>query len=466
MGSVSNTRRGLWRRRARGRRSDDGFTLVEVMAAMVVFIIISTATVTVVIQGLRTMRENSDRAVAANIARDQIEYLKSVGTAGITPGLTLGAHDAALYNADFKVRTTATWVGFNQSGDTCAASTPGKDYMRVTVEVTSSNITDPQTVDTIITPPPNAASPSLGQVRIYVRDQLGLPVSDVTVTGIPPTTLLTGASGCVFVPDITPASLSVSISKTGYVTDTPTGLSQPATITAGHLTEKYFNLAAASSIQFSASNPDYPLPSTMPVMWQLNETGSIAVKTTVSSTVSNKWPLTTGFVSWAGSCTDASPLTNYGVSPQGFSFIAGQTTMAALNTGLVKLRGLPKDEPVTATYTGPDSGCAQAPVLLGNSNNLGILKVGLPYGKWSFTAKTQTQALSTPLAPPAAGSPADVVVVNFTLACLDDPSPIPLGAPCDVKGSGSPSASPSGSGSSSPSAEPTSSPSEFPTPSP
>jgi prepilin-type N-terminal cleavage/methylation domain-containing protein len=465
MGSVSNTRRGLWRRDAPRRCPDAGFTLVEVMAAMVVFIVISTATVTVVIQGLRTMRENSDRAVAANIARDEIEYLRSVGTAGINPGVTLDGHAAAV-NSDFKVRTTATWVGFNQSGDSCAASVPGKDYMRVTVQVTSSNITDPQTIDTLITPPPNAATPSLGQVRINVNDQLGMPVSDVTVTGIPPTTLLTGAGGCVFVPDLKPASLNVSISKNGYVTDTPTGLSKTATITAGTLTKKDFNLAAASSIQFSASNSDYPTPSVMPVMWQLNDTSSLAVASTVGSTITNRWPLKTGFVAWAGSCTDANPLTSYGVSPQGFPFTAGQTTIAALNTGLVRLRGLPKNEAVTANYAGPDGACGQAPVLLGTSNNLGILKVGLPYGKWSFTAKTQTQDLATPLAPPAAGSPAEVVVVNFTLACLDNPSPIPQGAPCEVKGSGSPSGSPSGSGSAAPSFEPTTEPSALPSPSP
>lgn len=464
MGSVSYTRRGLWRRRARGRRADDGFTLVEVMAAMVVFIVISTATVTVVIQGLRTMRENSDRAVAANIARDEIEYLRNVGTAAINPGVTLGGH-AASVNADFKVRTTATWVGFNQSGDTCAASTPGKDYLRVTVEVTSSNITDPQTVDTLITPPANAAAPSLGMARMIVNDQLGMPVSDVVVTGFPGVTLMTGTSGCVFVPNLTPATLTITVSKNGYVTNTPTGLTQTATISAGNLTEKTFLLAAASSIQFAASNPDFPLPSVIPAMWQLNVTSPIAVASTVGSTVSNRWPLTSGFSAWAGSCTDADPL-HYGVAPQGFGFTAGQTTLAALNTGLVRLRGLPKDEQVTATYIGPDATCVQPPVVVGTSNNLGILRVGLPYGEWSFTAKNQTQPLTAPLAPPAAGAPAEVVVVNFTLACLDDPSPIPEGAPCEVKSSASPSGSPSGSSTESPSPEPTGSPVEIPSASP
>jgi prepilin-type N-terminal cleavage/methylation domain-containing protein len=409
--------------------ADSGFTLVEVMAAMVVFVLISTATVVVVIQGLRTMRENSDRAVAANIARDEIEYLRSVGTAGITPGVTTVAH-AASFDSDFKIRTTAAWIGFNQAADSCAASTPGKDYMRVTVQVTSSNISDPQTIDTIVTPPPNAASPSVGQLRVYVKDQLGLPVSDVVIAGIPPTTLMTGASGCVFVPNLTPASLALSISKSGYVTNTPTGLSQTATITASSLTEKSFLLAAASSIRFAGANPDYPLPSTIPAMWQLNSTGSVAVKTTVGSVVTDKWPLTTGFVAWAGSCTDANPLTAYGVSPNSFSFIAGQTTLASLDTGLVKVRGLPKNAPVTAVYTGPDLACAQPSVLLGNANSLGILKVGLPYGSWTFSAGTEIHPLSTALRPPASGTSATPQVVNFTLACLDDPTPIPPGSPC------------------------------------
>jgi prepilin-type N-terminal cleavage/methylation domain-containing protein len=446
MGSASATHRGALPSASRSR-SDGGFTLVEVLAAMVVFVIISTATVTIVIQGLRLLRENSDRGIAANIARDELDYWKSLGTAGINPGLTVGAHSAAVSD-DFIVRTTAAWVGFNQSQGACAASTPGKDYMRVTVQVSSSNISDAQTLDTIITPPANAAAPSLGSARIFVRDRDDQPVSDVIVAGFPAGDLVTGAEGCIFLPNLTPATLTITVSKSGYVPKDSGGQTQSAVITAANLTEKTFSFAAASSIAFSSANPDYSLPSVMPVMWKLNATGAVAAKSTVATVITNRWPLTTGFTSWAGSCSDADPLV-YSGSPQSFVFTSGATTSAALNTALVKIRGLPKDTMVTANYTGPDGACGQAPVQLGKSNDLGILKVGLPYGKWSFIGGGQTQPLATPLAPPVAGSPATPVVVNFTLADLDNPSPSPT---------------PTGTGTASPTATPTATPTPTVTP--
>ena len=91
----------------------------------------------------------------------------------------------------------------------------------------------------------------------------------------------------------------------------------------------------------------------------------------------------------------------------------------------MRLRGLPDDTVVTARYVGPDAGCATTTVDLGRSNNKGILKVGLPYGDWEFTAKTETVQLDEPLVPGPDGLPPEPLTVNFTLADLDNPSPSP-----------------------------------------
>jgi prepilin-type N-terminal cleavage/methylation domain-containing protein len=41
--------------------ADEGFTLIEVMAAMFLFLMVSTSTAVILMQGLQTIRENQDR---------------------------------------------------------------------------------------------------------------------------------------------------------------------------------------------------------------------------------------------------------------------------------------------------------------------------------------------------------------------------------------------------------------------
>ena len=49
------------------------------MVAMVLFVALSTATVSILMQSMRTVRENSQRVAAANVARTQLEYLRRLG---------------------------------------------------------------------------------------------------------------------------------------------------------------------------------------------------------------------------------------------------------------------------------------------------------------------------------------------------------------------------------------------------
>ncbi len=412
--------------------SDDGFTLVEVLAAMVVFILVSTATVSILILALRTVRENSDRVQAANIARSQVDAMRFLGASLIPKGLSLGGPTGT--DPSFTVRTTANWVGLSQTVSACEAAQPGQAYVRVHVEVSSANLSGPQVIDTIVVPESGDTADGTGATTVAVVDQLGAPVSDVAVRGldaIKPTnafTLTTGSDGCLFLPGLAPTgSLIVTVSRTGYVSSTPTGTSQTLLVTSGSVTRSTFELAAQSSIVFASALPTYPMPPLMPVSWQVNTTGAALTAATAGATVGQLWPNTNGFSAWAGSCADANP-TAYGVAHQAFAFIAGQSTIAALAVAPVKIRGLPADADVTAFYDGTDPACAGQSFALGKSDILGVLKVGLPYGQWRFQTPGQVQTLLAPLLPSPDSTPLTEVVVNFTLADLDNPSPSPSGS--------------------------------------
>ena len=463
-------RRGSPHAADRSRRTgeDAGFTLVEVLAAVVVFVVVSTATIGVLVQALRAVRENSDRSMAASIARSQVEYLRSLGTSAIPIGLLEGAVppgqdatrvDPALLDPGFTIRTTSNWVGFDQTTSSCAAATPGQAYLRVSVEVASRNLGVPTTIDTVIFPNTTTSQAGTGSATIAIIDQVGRPVSDTVVQGTDPLNpsnsfaLTTGSDGCLFVPNLTPSgSLAVHVSRSGYVSATPTGTDAVLQISADSVSRSSFKLAAAATLRFGGEDQDYPIPGGLPVTWQFNSTGASATAAVVGTPVSGLWPEPAGVSAYVGACTDADPL-SYSLARQAFPLDAGGTTVATLRGAPVRLRGLPADTLVRATYSGPDAACAVTSIDLGPSNDRGIVRVTLPYGDWTFSADGQTQVLGSPLAPLGDGTAPPTVTVSFTLADLDNPCPSP---------SGTASPSPSGTASPSPSGPVCPTPSESP----
>lgn len=434
---------------------DEGFTLVEVLVAVVVFVVVSSATLAVLVQALRVIRENSDRAMAASIARSQVEYLRSLGTSAIPIGLLVGAVppgqdasrvDPRLLDPEFTIRTTSNWVDFDQQSSACEAVDPGQAYLRVSVEVSSDNLARPVSVDTVVIPESTGEVSGTGSVTVRVVDQVGLAVSDVTVRGTDAFrpansfTLTTGSDGCLYLPSMVPsASLVLTAERTGYVPSTPTGATQTLQITADTLSRSTFTLGAATTVAFESTDPDFPLPADVPVTWQVNATGS-SVNTAVAGTpVTGVYPDASGVSAFAGVCADADPLA-YAVARPAFALDPGGISLLSLPAAPVRLRGLPADVPVTARYTGSDAGCGVTTIALGRSNTSGVLRVALPYGDWEFTAQTQTVPLAQALVPPTEGAEAEVTVVAFTLANLDDPcatpsptgteSPTPTGTGC------------------------------------
>lgn len=440
--------------RGRGDSSaDTGFTLVEVMAAVVVFVIVSTASVAILIQALRVIRDNADRVMAASIARSEVEYLRSLGTTAIPIGLTVGAVpagqstarvDARLLDPNFTIRTTSNWVGFSQTQNACTAAAPGQAYMRVSVEVSSQNLAKPVTVDTVVFPETAYQVSGSGSATVKLIDQVGSAVSDVVVRGtdaLNPTnnfTITTGTDGCLFIPNLAPTgSLTVNVSRAGYVSQTPTGTDAVLQVTSGNVSRSSFKLAAAATVQLAGVDSTYAIPAVLPVTWQFNTTGASATAGVVGTPATGLWPEPSGISIYAGSCADADPLA-YSVSRQTFALNAGGTTTALLNAAPVRVRGLAADMPVTLRYVGNDAACSFAPVVVGRSGAQGILRVALPYGDWEFVAGSETRRLPAPLAPLPDGSAPALVTVPFTIADLDNPCPTASPSP-----SGTPTGSPS-----------------------
>ena len=126
------------------KRPDAGFTLIEVLVALGIFIAVSAATITILLMALATVRENSDRVLAANVARSHVEQLKVLGSSNISIGLSESV------DSGFTVRTTTNWIGVDQKVSACSASEPGQDYLRVNVEVSGRTLGAAQVIDAVI----------------------------------------------------------------------------------------------------------------------------------------------------------------------------------------------------------------------------------------------------------------------------------------------------------------------------
>lgn len=419
-----------------GTQSEAGFTLIEVMAAMVIFAALSTVVFSILVQSLKTTHESSQRVIAANLAQSHIESLRLVGTTGIAPGVTASTPVGS--NSDFSISTTANWVGLGQSTSACSAAQLGQAYMRIHVEVTGPRLSSPIATDAIIEPETAISSSGTGAAAISVIDQLGAPVSGITVTGLDsahPTNSFSytvGADGCLYVPQLIPTG-SLVVSVTGpispdYVAPTPTGATTTVPITAGSLARPTFSFAPAADIEFEGTLPNYPVAVGTPVTWSLNQTGASVQSGAIGTVIAGMWPTTAGFHAWLGDCTDADPQ-SYSTIPQSFALTPAGTTTALLDARPVKIRGLTASTQVTARHIGTGTGCTVANLDLGQSDSQGIVRTGLPSGLWSFTAAGQTQELSQPLSPPAPGDEEVPTVVNFTLADLDHPAASPTPTP-------------------------------------
>lgn len=450
---------------------DEGFTLVEILVATLIFALTAAATVTILITAIRTVRENSDRVYAANLARSEIERQRELGTDLITIGNTTTSTTTP--EGVFTISTTSNWVGLNQATGACEAAAPGQAYMRVNVEVTGATISEPQVSDTIIAPSDDSSLVDTGQIAIKVADERANPVSGVTLqvrnvaAAGATSTFITGPDGCVFVPKLAPsASWQVTINRGGYVPRVVNGTSATGAVVAAQTTRMSFEYAAASSMEFTPATIDFPIPDGIPLSTGLDPLAILPVAvTTYPKTVSGLWPSVGGYQAWLGTCVDADPASfaaprTSSTNRTWFPVTPGAKTTAPLGGATVRVRGLPANALIRITHAAEATGnCATAKVYdIGRTDSQGVLRVQLPYGQWTFSsgaapganqvvtlepapaAAPSPSATPTPTPTPSAtGIPVDPkgaqVTVSFPIANLDVPSPSPT-----------PTATPTGSG--------------------
>jgi prepilin-type N-terminal cleavage/methylation domain-containing protein len=447
---------------------DAGFSLVEMMAALVVLGLIFAAVLGVITTSVKTTRQNRNRVAAANLASRELEitrnafYSKNTGPRAIQAGLVLnpnplpgGAAGQTLNvdNVQYTVRRTAAWQSQGATSSPCDGGASGQlQYLHVTVTVSWTGMHGGPVVDnTLLTPPLGTYSSTTGHIRSKLIDRNGAPLEGHTVTATGPSgtsTQVTAEDGCAFFAFLTPGAYTVTVNTAGYTSPTwAPAPSQSATVTAGAATPANFtyDLGASLAVTLNPASATFPVPANVPLSVGnsiIPPSGRMAVAGAgATRTLSNVWPYNDGLQVWAGDCMDSDP---QAVQGNGTAYWAGATRAAAVPTApggsgstSVPLRGVdvrvmkgstPQPNLTVIAVHVMDNGCpgpVDDPLSTTNAGSIltfplvtdatGYTKASLPYGTWTYKVLTKTPNGSWPSNandPRAAGNSSVTVTVN------------------------------------------------------
>ena len=428
--------------------SDDGFTLVEVIVAMLIFTIILTGFLYTMTASLTSTRDTRARVVAANLASQQIDVLRSAGSAF---DVTDSSRDIELNGDTFHVKVLTEWITTAGSAAACEAggAIASLAYNHVTVEVTWDNMREgarPVYSDTNLTPRTKINDPALGTVLVGVINAAGTAVAGARVSLTPSGGLAaatTDSDGCAYLLKVPPGDYTVSVAKTDHVNEqqiaTPTATVK---VTAGGSSRVSFAYDHATRYKVSYA-PGLPagvkIPNNLTTSF-VSSYGSFAMGAATADLTKtfSLFPLASGYSVLAGrySETPANPSTHC-LTPDPGQWLQEPTKVGhrpdpvAGAPGAVVTVSVPMVEVILPAVSGSNTSL-KAVYVAGGAGDPGcggtttytfgpVLKaskvsIALPYGSWRLfhgDASSQTTPITTGISVPAKGSvnPATGVVL-------------------------------------------------------
>lgn len=413
------------------RTGEEGFSLVELMVAIVVFGLLAAAALTTLNYAVGTTRSDRNRVGAANLAARELEIVRdqfvnpNLGPNSITlntvvnpdplPGGTPGA-PLVLDNVAYTVTRTAQWtsVGPSAPASPCDnGSSAELSSLKVSVTVTWPGMGTIPAVrsDTILTPPKGTYSSTTGHIGVKVLDRDGKPAGGhtVTISGGPSGTRsgVSAPDGCVLFAFLLPGSYQVSVADTGYVdragnaTPVQTATVQPALLWKGS-----FDYDRAATISATVQPPSgYALPQTLDFPVSLGNNGlalgSISrAGSGATRSLDALWPFASGYTLWAGDCLGNDPQYSGRTRAATVAVTPGATSSAVVDLGglavTVTSGGFPVVGATVLAVQAADSSCAAGQTItLGNTDGTGTVRAALPWGTWQLQVASRAPAGGT-----------------------------------------------------------------------
>jgi hypothetical protein len=397
---------------------EDGVSLLELVVALSIFVVMILGIVASIDSGLTLTRNNAARSVAANLASQEMDTVRSTPFTTLTPRTVTQVVGSTTYSIDRQL----TWVSKSATNGPCDGTNADPELLRVHVVVTwpaMSGVT-PVVSDTTLAPPVGAYSTNSGHIAVKVLDGTGAGEDDMSVqiNGPVVESLPTNSDGCAFFAFLTPGTYVVSLNSVGYVNrQSVQNPSQTVGVTVGNVSSVQFDYdrAATLSLTFTA-DAGGTIPSDLPVTLGNVQFQPNGVQTYTGSgltrSIGSLFPANDGYTVWSGSCADADP---EGQQPNsgGAYWTNGQradpvsTPPGATTAGTIAVKtatitvtgtgGLPLAGATVVATHAADSVCASGEThVLGITSATGVLTTALPFGTWQITVTGKSPATTWP----------------------------------------------------------------------
>ena len=401
-----------------GANDESGFSLIEVVVAMMIFMIISVGVVYTMISVLSVSRDSRSRQVAQNLAAEEIDRARAVedvatlvswntDTGDTDPNDSTRTTGAIVLNGDkFHVDREVQWVSNPDSTLQCGASGGGENlrYKRVNVTVTWDGMRGlPVRSDTIINPKERVNDPLKGSILISVITAGGTGAAGITVTTTPavtPAPLPTDLDGCTYILKVTPGKFTVRISKTNYVDETNNSSpsTYPVDVVAGQTTSlKYqYDLAATYSVTYPTSAS--PTSAVRPASLETSFINTYRQQVQTAAGPYKLHPTSGGYTVVAGDVTKCAafdpanwietptralaPFDAYAASP-------GGTVSVPVPMGSVKVSGQGGGTILAVSSTGSGHPACTTKVTYSFAGDSATRNLALPFGDWKLYKGTE-----------------------------------------------------------------------------
>lgn len=276
-------------------KKQKGFTLVEILIGVTVFLIVALSIYSIFNLSLKWVSGMKARVEAVAIAQEQIETIRNMAyedvktTSGwIPPGVIPSTQTITRGGIYFTVNTSVSYVNDPFDGTSAASIPPDTlpfDYKKVEVQISWPKIlgfNTPVLFNTLVTPKGlEGLTPGKGGIWVRVFDAQGNGVLGASVhvenTNLDPDYIVdtsTNADGNVFLTDLDPdnQNYQVVVSKANYSSERTYSVSDlaslgypgatpdkyPLSVIDGQVTEESFSIDLLGTLALSTVNEDIP----------------------------------------------------------------------------------------------------------------------------------------------------------------------------------------------------------------
>ncbi len=465
--------------------AEAGFSVIEVMVAMMVFAVMSIGIAYGIANSLQLTQTNRGRETAVALASQDIDTLRqtaAASTGGIFKVLSRAGEDnkKTIGSVTYQVDRAVRWVQSDGATGACGTSNGKLAYKSVVETVTWPNPrggSSTTSVSSAIAPSDAVTDPGYGTVIISVTTASGAPAAGVGISiapvsgggGSPLTTpvLPTDDQGCSYAVNVTQGDYTVTANAGGGI-DTNQGqpsVQSPISVTAGASAPVPFVYDQASRLTLQyATGHQATLPTNMPTTLSSTAGGLDTIRpwdlasTSLNVTSASRpsvpvFPFTSGYTVYAGpysntpgastSCLSPNPSSwstpdaenAIGVSPPTVATAPGQPSTADVQMGVATVTGV-KGRYVTAVSSvnpaAGDPGCAAGMTMRFPVSTTDTATIALPFGTWTIssgttfgsTSKNEIAAKASNVKPVTNGmvnQKTTLVVINYDNTLTLDP---------------------------------------------